>query len=97
MHTYPPQEASTHKMEPNFCSGNKYTSVQSDMQFTLNHDVTLFGGIPPGRPMERELVKELSQQVAPFIDLAKKGVLGESSTTQMDFDRLKRRWMFVRC
>ena len=59
------------------------------MQFTLDHDVLLFGDILPRRPPDWKLVKELSQHGTPLTNLAKRKALYGTNTAQRPFDRLK--------
>ena len=43
-------------------------SVHSYMQSTLYFDVSLHGGIPPGRPPDLELVRDILPLSSPFLD-----------------------------
>ena len=89
MHTYPPQEASAHNTETDLCRGGKTKPVYSSMQYTLDHDFTVFRGIQPRRPPDQKLVKEFSQLVAPLTDLGKRGAFDGKNTAQRAFDWLK--------
>ena len=50
------------------CSERRDKSVHSHIQPALGLDVSLHGGIPPGRPPDWEIHKEFSQHVSPLID-----------------------------
>ena len=89
MHTYHSQIDSTHKIDLYLCSGSKDLTVLSVMQMTLVHETLLFSGIPPGRPPDQELVRNVSQHVAPLIDLGGMGTLGGHDTAQGVLGRLK--------
>ena len=70
-------------------SENRDKSVHSHIQSTLDIDVSLHGGIPPGRPPDWKMIKEFSQHVAPFIYPRGVGTMGGHCTTQRVLGRLK--------
>ena len=75
--------------EDDFCSEGREKSVHSHIQPILGLDVSLHGGIPPGRPPDWKMKKEFSQNGAALIYLDKEGALGGYSTTQRTFDGFK--------
>ena len=57
------------------CSERRDKSFHSHIQPALSLDVSLHGGIPPGRPTDWEINKYLSQHDAALIYLAHEGAL----------------------
>ena len=82
MHTYPSQTTSTQKKKLNLHSGIKDLTFPSCMQMTLAHETLMFSGKPPERPPDQEMVRNVSQHVAPLIDPGGVGTLGGHGTTQ---------------
>ena len=56
IHTYPFQKVDAQKRETGLRSECRDKSVHPYIQSTLDTDVSLHGGIPPGRPLDIELV-----------------------------------------
>ena len=75
IHTHPFQEVYEQNQEDYLCSERREKSVHSHIQPALSLDVSLHGGIPPGRPLNWEINKELSQNYASLIYLAYEGAL----------------------
>ena len=65
---------------------NQSTHIYSLLQI---FDVSLHGGIPPGRPPNWKVNKEFSQHGATLTYLAREGALGGASTTKRTFDGFK--------
>ena len=70
-------------------SEGKDKVFNSYMQFTLDIDVSLHGGIPPRRPPDQEMRRHVSHDDAPFIDPGGMGALGGRGTTLRVLGRLK--------
>ena len=68
------------------CSEDKEKSIHTHIHPTLGLDVSLHGGIPPGRPPDWKMNKVLSQYIATLTYLAKEGALGGASTALRTFD-----------
>ena len=59
------------------------------MWSTSNFDVSLHGGIPPGRPPDLEMVGEIFPIGSPLLDSGGVNTLEESGTVQRVWDGLK--------
>ena len=59
------------------------------VQATLDINVSLHGGIPPGRPPDLELVRDIFPFGSPLLDFIEVKTFEESSTAQRFWDRLK--------
>ena len=59
------------------------------MKSTLDIDVSLHGGILPGRPPDQEMMRHVSHHDAPFIDLGGVGALGFHDTVLRVLSKLK--------
>lgn len=64
-------------------------SVHSYIQSTSELDVSLCGGIPPGRSPDLELMRDILSYSSPLLDFREVKTLEESNTTQRVRDRLK--------
>ena len=85
------QEVYIQKQEDDLRSESREKSVHSHMQPALGLDVSLHGGIPPGRPPDWRKAKVFSQLWESYTYLAKEGALGEASTTKRNgFKREKK-------
>ena len=62
---------------------------QPYVQSTLDIDVSLHGGIPPRRPPDPELVRDIFPFGSPLLDSGEVKTLEESSKVQMVWDELK--------
>ena len=62
------QETSTQKIELDLRSGSKDMVVPSIIHMILAHEKLFFCGKPPGRPLDPELVRDVSQNFAPLIN-----------------------------
>ena len=70
------------------CEG-KGRVAQTYVQSTLDIDVSLHGGIPPGRPLDLDLVRGILPYGSPLLGSEEVNTLEESCTTQRVWDRLK--------
>ena len=70
------------RRQEDLCNEGKEKSVHTSMYPALCLDVSLHGGIPPGRPPDWKKNKVFSQLWETFTYLAKEGALGEASTVQ---------------
>ena len=68
---------------------NRDQVVHSHIQSTLDVDVSLHGGIPPGRPPDQEMMRHVSHHDAPFIDPGGVGALGGHGIMLRVLGRLK--------
>ena len=89
MHPFLFQEVYGHKMDTDLCSEGREKSVHSPIKSTSDFDVSLHGGIPPGRPPDWKTIKDICQHGAPFIELAKEGAFQGASIVQRTFDGFK--------
>ena len=89
IHTHPLQETYAQRQEDDLRSESRDKSIHSHIQPALGLDVSLHGGIPPGRLPDWNMVKEFSQHGATLIYLAKEGALGGATTVQRTFDGSK--------
>ena len=80
-HPYLFQKVDAQKRQTDLCSEGKDKVVHSYMQSTLDIDVSLHGGIPPGRPPDQEMMGDDSHLVAPLIDFGGVKTLGGLDTT----------------
>ena len=62
------QEVSAQKKEVLLRSERRDKSFHSYIQFALDLDVSLHGGIPPGRPPDLELARYILQFGSPLLD-----------------------------
>ena len=92
IHTHNFQEVYAQKQEDYLHSEGKDKSFHSHIQPALGLDVSLHGGIPPGRSLDWRMIKEFSQNVAPLIDLGGVGALGGHGTTLRVLGKLKEEW-----
>ena len=60
-HPYLFQKVDAQKRQTDLRSESKEKSVHKYMQSTLDIDVSLHGGIPPRRPPDQELMRDVSQ------------------------------------
>ena len=77
------------KKEIVFCSEERDKSYHSYIQSNLDFDVSLHGGIPPGRPPNLELVRDFFPFGSPLLGFGGLKTLEESSIAQRVWDRLK--------
>ena len=88
-HPYLFHEVDTQKRQTDLHNESREKAVHSYMQSTLDIDVSLHGGIPPGRPPDQELMRNVSQHAAPLMDPGGVGTLEGHSTSQRVLGRLK--------
>ena len=62
------QRANARKRQTNFHSQGRGKVSQSHMQSTLDIDVSLHGGIPPGRPPDLLLMRDVLSWGSPLLD-----------------------------
>ena len=81
-HPYLFQKVDAQKRQNDLRSEGKGRVIHSYMQSTLDIDVSLHGGITPGRPPYQEMMRDASHLVAPFIDPREVRTLGGLDTAQ---------------
>ena len=62
------QKFSAHGKETALHRGERDKSVHSYMQSILDLDVSLYGGIPPGRPPDLEMMRAIISFGSPLLD-----------------------------
>ena len=81
------QGVCNHEKGTELCSKERDTSVQPSIQSTSDLDVSLHGGIPPGRPPDGKKNKVFSQPCATVTYLATIA-LGESPPNMVTFENI---------
>ena len=76
-HPYLFQRVNAKKRKTDLHCEGRYKVFHPYMQSTLDIDVSLHGGIPPGRPPDQEMMRDASHLVAPLIDSGGVRTLGE--------------------
>ena len=79
-HPYPFQRADARKRQTDLHCEGKGKVAQPYEQSSLAMDVSLHGGIPPWRPPDLELVREILPFGSPLLNSGEVKTLDESST-----------------
>ena len=67
-HPYLFQKGNAQKRQTDFHSKGRNKDVNPYVQSTLDIDVSLHGGIPPGRPLHLEMMRDAPHGVSPILD-----------------------------
>ena len=89
-HPYLFQRDNTKKRQTDLRYEGKGKVSHPYVHYTLDIDVSLHGGIPPGRPPDLELVRDILPLGSPLLDSGVVKTLEESSTMQRVWDGLNK-------
>ena len=78
--TSPYHDTSTQKLEMDWRGGSSHIMFPSIIHIGMSHQTSLSCRIPPGRPLDSDLIGYVSCIDAPFIDTRREGALQDHAS-----------------